>query len=121
MIAGHIDALTARLKPVSTKPNSHGYVQLGVAPYAGGLNATWWDRDLSIGGKVIVRDEETGKTTVKLVKLGWPSKCSLCTMRFIRANCCPSCSHSDACAALRYRHDGPQQQGNGGRSHYRSR
>lgn len=74
MIAGHIDALTARLKPVSTKPNNNGYVQLGVAQYAGALNATWWDRDLSIGGRVIVRDADTGKTTVKLVKLDWPSE-----------------------------------------------
>jgi aminopeptidase I len=73
MIAGHIDALTARLKPTSTKPNSHGYIQLGVAQYAGALNETWWDRDLSIGGRVIVRDPESGKTTVKLVKLDWPS------------------------------------------------
>lgn len=73
MIAGHIDALTARLKPTSTKPNAHGYIQLGVAQYAGALNETWWDRDLSIGGRVIVRDPETGKTTVKLVKLDWPS------------------------------------------------
>ncbi|KAJ4306437.1 vacuolar aminopeptidase 1 [Collariella sp. IMI 366227] len=72
MIAGHIDALTARLKPTSTKPNSHGYVQLGVAQYAGALNETWWDRDLSIGGRVIVRNPDSGKTTVKLVKLDWP-------------------------------------------------
>lgn len=75
MIAGHIDALTAKLKPVSNKPNKAGYLQLGVAPYAGGLNETWWDRDLSIGGRVIVRDE-SGKTTAKLVKLGWPSECA---------------------------------------------
>ncbi|KAL2119299.1 hypothetical protein VTJ04DRAFT_6259 [Mycothermus thermophilus] len=72
MIAGHIDALTARLKPTSTKPKNHGYVQLGVAQYAGALNETWWDRDLGIGGRVIVRDPETGKTEVKLVKLDWP-------------------------------------------------
>lgn len=74
MIAGHIDAVTARLKPVSTKPDRAGYVQLGVAPYAGGLNHTWWDRDLSIGGRVIVRDAESGKTSSKLVKLDWPSE-----------------------------------------------
>ncbi|KAL2143260.1 hypothetical protein VTI28DRAFT_10632 [Corynascus sepedonium] len=72
MIAGHIDALTARLKPTSKKPNTHGYLQLGVAQYAGALNETWWDRDLSIGGRVIVRDPDTGKTSVKLVKLDWP-------------------------------------------------
>ncbi|KAH6987744.1 aminopeptidase I zinc metalloprotease-domain-containing protein [Ilyonectria sp. MPI-CAGE-AT-0026] len=72
MIGGHIDALTAKLRPVSTKPNKAGYVELGVAPYAGALNATWWDRDLSIGGRVVVQDEETGKTTTRLVKLDWP-------------------------------------------------
>ncbi|KAI1103092.1 aminopeptidase I zinc metalloprotease-domain-containing protein [Jackrogersella minutella] len=71
MVAGHIDALTTRLKPVSNKPTKAGYVQLGVAPYAGALNETWWDRDLSIGGRVIVRDE-SGKTSSKLVKLDWP-------------------------------------------------
>ncbi|ROW11674.1 hypothetical protein VPNG_05624 [Cytospora leucostoma] len=72
IIGGHIDALTAKLKPVSKKPNKAGFVQLGVAPYAGGLNETWWDRDLSIGGRVVVRDPGTGKTTTKLVKVDWP-------------------------------------------------
>lgn len=75
MIAGHIDALTARLKPVSSKKTSAGYVQLGVVPYAGALNTTWWDRDLGIGGRVLVKDSE-GNIVTKLVKLGWPSKLS---------------------------------------------
>jgi aminopeptidase I len=73
MIAGHIDALTARLKPVSNKVTKAGYVQLGVAPYAGALNSTWWDRDLGIGGRVVVKDKKTGKITTKLVRLDWPS------------------------------------------------
>lgn len=72
MIAGHIDALTAKLKPHSTKPNRAGYVELGVAQYAGALNQTWWDRDLSIGGRVVVRDPGTGKTCIRLVKVDWP-------------------------------------------------
>ncbi|RFU25886.1 hypothetical protein B7463_g10455, partial [Scytalidium lignicola] len=72
MIAGHVDALTARLKPISEKKTTAGYVQLGVAPYAGGLNATWWDRDLSIAGRVLVKNPSSGKITTKLVKLGWP-------------------------------------------------
>ncbi|KAG9244937.1 putative vacuolar aminopeptidase 1 [Calycina marina] len=72
MVGGHVDALTARLKPVSNKRTTAGYVQLGVAPYSGGLNATWWDRDLGIGGRVIVKDSQTGQITSKLVKLGWP-------------------------------------------------
>jgi aminopeptidase I len=73
MVAGHIDALTAKLKPVSKKKTTAGYVQLGVAPFADALNSTWWDRDLGIGGKVLVKDPETGKIVSRLVKLGWPS------------------------------------------------
>lgn len=71
MVAAHSDSLTARLKPISTKNNKAGCVQLGVAPYAGALNETWWDRDLGIGGRVLVRDE-SGSISQKLVKLGWP-------------------------------------------------
>lgn len=72
MVAGHIDALTAKLKPHSVKPMHAGYVELGVAQYAGALNKTWWDRDLSIGGRVVLRDPLSGKTTTKLVKVDWP-------------------------------------------------
>jgi aminopeptidase I len=70
VLAGHVDALTAKLKPVSKIPNKSGFIELGVAPYAGGLGATWWDRDLSIGGRVLVK--EGNKIVTKLVKLGWP-------------------------------------------------
>ncbi|KAI7661501.1 hypothetical protein KC318_g9421, partial [Hortaea werneckii] len=41
ILAGHVDALTAKLKPISQVPNKAGYVQLGVAPYAGAPNTTW--------------------------------------------------------------------------------
>jgi aminopeptidase I len=71
MLAGHVDALTAKLKPIPKLRTKAGYVQLGVAPYAGGLNSTWWDRDLGIGGRVLVK-ETSGKITTKLVKLPWP-------------------------------------------------
>lgn len=71
IVAGHIDALTAKLKPVSKVPNKAGFIQLGVAPYAGGMNSTWWDRDLGIGGRVLVKTS-SGKIETKLVNLGWP-------------------------------------------------
>lgn len=77
MIASHIDALTARLKPVSKKETKAGYEQLGVAQYAGALNSTWWDRDLGVGGKILVRDPQTGKVTPKLAKLDYPSELPL--------------------------------------------
>lgn len=72
IVAAHVDALSARLKPIPKLETKAGFVQLGVAPYAGGLNNTWWDRDLGIGGRVLVKDGKTGKIATKLVKLGWP-------------------------------------------------
>ncbi|KAL8767930.1 MAG: hypothetical protein Q9209_005718 [Squamulea sp. 1 TL-2023] len=72
VIAAHIDALTTKVKPIPTKPTRAGYVQLGIAPYAGALNKTWWDRDLGIGGKVLVKDKSTGKIQTRLVKLDHP-------------------------------------------------
>ncbi|KAF6238552.1 hypothetical protein HO173_003057 [Letharia columbiana] len=72
VIASHIDALTTRVKPIPTLSTKAGYIQLGVAPYAGALNNTWWDRDLGIGGRVLVKNGKTGKIETKLVKLGWP-------------------------------------------------
>lgn len=74
ILAGHVDAVTTKLKPISKLRTKAGYVQLGVAPYAGGLNTTWWDRDLGIGGRVLVK--ESGKIVTKLVKLDWPSMSS---------------------------------------------
>jgi aminopeptidase I len=71
IVAGHIDALTAKVKPVPKLPIKAGYVQLGVAPYAGGMNTTWWDRDLGIGGRILVKGKD-GKITEELVKLDWP-------------------------------------------------
>lgn len=70
LIGSHIDALTMRVKPVSTK-SSVGYLQLGVAPYAGGGNMTWWDRDLGLAGRVMVSD---GKGNIKqeLLRMPYP-------------------------------------------------
>jgi aspartyl aminopeptidase len=55
MIGGHTDSPNLRVKPNSKKSPAGGLVQLGVQCYGGGLWHTWLDRDLSISGKVIVR------------------------------------------------------------------
>ena len=71
VLAGHVDALSVKLKPIPKLETKAGYVQLGVAPYAGALNSTWWDRDLGIGGRVLVK-ESSGKISTRLVKLNYP-------------------------------------------------
>jgi aminopeptidase I len=71
MLAGHVDALCLKVKPIPKLSTKAGFLQLGVAPYAGALNSTWWDRDLGIGGRVLVK-ESSGKVVSKLVMLPWP-------------------------------------------------
>jgi len=71
MVAGHIDSLCAKLKPISNRRTNAGYVQLGVATYGGAPNTTWWDRDLGIAGRVLVK-ESSGKIVTRLVKLPHP-------------------------------------------------
>ncbi|KAK9462186.1 peptidase M18 [Lipomyces oligophaga] len=72
MVACHIDALCAKVKPISKKPAVEGYTQIGAAPYAGAMSMTWWDRDLGIAGRVVVKDPATGIIKTKLFKLGHP-------------------------------------------------
>ena len=43
-----------KLKPVS-KGKKSGYLMANVEPYGGGLWHTWFDRDLTVAGRVIVR------------------------------------------------------------------
>ncbi|CEP60921.1 metalloaminopeptidase APE1 LALA0_S02e02718g [Lachancea lanzarotensis] len=66
-IGAHIDALTVKLKPASQKDDVEGFQLLGVAPYGGTLSTLWFDRDLGIGGRVLVKDESSGKIEARLI------------------------------------------------------
>jgi aspartyl aminopeptidase len=54
-----------------SKKESVGYAKVGVETYGGGLWHTWFDRDLSVAGRVIVKGAD-GTLQNKLVRIDTP-------------------------------------------------
>jgi aspartyl aminopeptidase len=69
MIGTHTDSPVLRIKPISKKKNE-GFLQVGVECYGGGLWHTWFDRDLSVAGRIMVKEGD--KVVQKLVKVERP-------------------------------------------------
>ncbi|KAL6768469.1 Aspartyl aminopeptidase [Auxenochlorella protothecoides] len=70
ILGAHTDSPCFKLKPVS-KCTKSGYAMVNVEPYGGLLQHTWFDRDLSVAGRVLIRTEE-GSMQHKLVKVPEP-------------------------------------------------
>ena len=67
MIGAHTDSPCLKVKPNPEIVNNH-YLQLGVEVYGGALLNPWFDRDLSLAGRVSYLDEE-GKIDHQLIDL----------------------------------------------------
>jgi aspartyl aminopeptidase len=64
IIGCHTDSPVLKLAPVSKTGDRAGFQQLTVQLYGGGLWHTWFDRDLTLAGKIIV-DDGNGKLSTK--------------------------------------------------------
>jgi aspartyl aminopeptidase len=69
IIGAHTDSPNLKLKPNPAYEKS-GYLQLGVEVYGGVLLTTWTDRDLSLAGRVIIKDKKQPHS--KLVRFDEP-------------------------------------------------
>ena len=69
IMASHSDSPAFKLKENPEMEAEQHYVKLNVEKYGGMLCAPWFDRPLSIAGRVIVRDPETGTLRTVLVNV----------------------------------------------------
>ncbi|KAI0832524.1 aspartyl aminopeptidase [Trametes gibbosa] len=70
IVATHVDSPNLRVRPIS-KRSKAGYLQVGVETYGGGIWHSWFDRDLSLAGRVVLADK-SGNFQAKLVKIDKP-------------------------------------------------
>lgn len=69
MIASHSDSPTFKIKESPEMEVEKQYIKLNVERYGGMLCAPWFDRPLSVAGRVLVKDEKTGAFVTKLVDI----------------------------------------------------
>jgi len=69
VVGAHTDSPCLKLKP-RTARSREGYLQLAVQTYGGGLWHTWFDRDLGLAGRVLVR--RGARLSHELVKIDRP-------------------------------------------------
>jgi len=70
IVATHVDSPNLRIRPISKKTNV-GYLQVGVETYGGGIWHSWYDRDLSLAGRVVIARQD-GSFHSKLIKVDQP-------------------------------------------------
>ena len=69
IIASHGDSPTFKIKENPELETDSHYIRLNVERYGGMLCAPWFDRPLSVAGRVIVKDPDSGTFVSRLVNI----------------------------------------------------
>lgn len=72
IISSHSDSPCFKIKPNAEIRGDGGVVKLNVEKYGGGILYTWFDRPLSISGRVMLRGKDALHPVTRLVDLGRP-------------------------------------------------
>lgn len=72
MICAHCDSPTFRIKPNAEMLTEGDIVKLNTEVYGGPIMSTWFDRPLTLAGRVIVRDEDVMQPQTLLLHLKRP-------------------------------------------------
>ncbi len=75
IVAAHSDSPCFRIKPNSEIPGEGGIVRLNTEVYGGPILYTWFDRPLSIAGRVICKGEDALHPVTRLVSIARPLMC----------------------------------------------
>ena len=75
IVAAHSDSPCFRIKPNSEIPGEGGIVRLNTEVYGGPILYTWFDRPLSIAGRVICKGEDALHPVTRLVCIARPLMC----------------------------------------------
>lgn len=72
MICAHCDSPTFRIKPNAEMLTEGGIVKLNTEVYGGPIMSTWFDRPLTLAGRVIVRGEDVMQPETLLLHIKCP-------------------------------------------------
>ncbi|MGN0228619.1 MAG: M18 family aminopeptidase, partial [Muribaculaceae bacterium] len=72
IISAHSDSPCFRIKPNPEMVSGNGLVRLNTEVYGGPILYTWFDRPLSLAGRVILKGESTLRPVTRLLKIDNP-------------------------------------------------
>ena len=72
IICAHCDSPTFRIKPNAEMTGEGGIVRLNTEVYGGPIMSTWFDRPLTLAGRVIMRSKDVMKPTTLLLHVKRP-------------------------------------------------